>query len=150
MKGRKTRTLFGHLERANLNHWTTSVKVKLLYDWWFTTNQFILVFSPLRLTTRVFFFFQLNPFGNSPYVASSLMKRWVRLLWICLAFRQMYISHILHVIENSSFCTTHKSAVTTVFAEQIMPILRILCYNGSLVTWTVVSLTTAKFNPLID
>jgi hypothetical protein len=29
-----------------------------------------------------------------------------------------------------------------------MPILRILCYNGSLVTWTVVSLTTAKFKPL--
>jgi hypothetical protein len=25
----------------------------------------------------------------------------------------------------------------------------ILCYNGSLVTWTVISLTTAKFKPLI-
>jgi hypothetical protein len=25
-----------------------------------------------------------------------------------------------------------------------MPILRILCYNGSLVTWTVVGLTTAQ------
>jgi hypothetical protein len=30
-----------------------------------------------------------------------------------------------------------------------MAILRMLCYNGSLVTWTVVSLTTAKFKPLI-
>jgi hypothetical protein len=30
-----------------------------------------------------------------------------------------------------------------------MPILRILFYNGSLVTWTVVSLTTAEFKPLI-
>jgi hypothetical protein len=30
-----------------------------------------------------------------------------------------------------------------------MPMLRILCYNGSLVIWTVVSLTTAKFKPLI-
>jgi hypothetical protein len=30
-----------------------------------------------------------------------------------------------------------------------MPILRILCYNGSLVTCTVVSLTTAKFRPYI-
>jgi hypothetical protein len=30
-----------------------------------------------------------------------------------------------------------------------MPILRILCYNGSLVTWTVVSFTPAKFKPLI-
>jgi hypothetical protein len=30
-----------------------------------------------------------------------------------------------------------------------MPTLRILFYNGSLVTWTVASLTTAKFKPLI-
>jgi hypothetical protein len=30
-----------------------------------------------------------------------------------------------------------------------MPILHILCYNGSRVTWTVVSSTTAKFKPLI-
>jgi hypothetical protein len=30
-----------------------------------------------------------------------------------------------------------------------MPILVILCYNGSLVTGTVVSLTAAKFKPLI-
>jgi hypothetical protein len=30
-----------------------------------------------------------------------------------------------------------------------MPILRILCYNGSLVTWTIVRLTTAEFKSLI-
>jgi hypothetical protein len=30
-----------------------------------------------------------------------------------------------------------------------MSILRILCYNGSLVTWTVVRLTTTKFKPII-
>jgi hypothetical protein len=30
-----------------------------------------------------------------------------------------------------------------------MPFLRILCYNGSLVTWTIVSLTAAKFKPLM-
>jgi hypothetical protein len=35
------------------------------------------------------------------------------------------------------------------FAEQIMSILLILCYNGSLVTWTVVSLAVPKFKPLI-
>jgi hypothetical protein len=29
-----------------------------------------------------------------------------------------------------------------------MPMLRILCYNGSLVTWTVASMTAAKFKPL--
>jgi hypothetical protein len=37
---------------------------------------------------------QLNPFDISPYVTSSLTRRWVCLLWICLAFRQVYISHI--------------------------------------------------------
>jgi hypothetical protein len=77
------------------------------------------------------------------------MRGWVCLLWIYLAFRQVYVSHIQHVIENSSFYTTHKSSVSPGFVEQIMPILRILCYNGSLITWTVVSLTAAKFKPLI-
>jgi hypothetical protein len=33
--------------------------------------------------------------------------------------------------------------------KQIMPILLMLCYNGSVVTWTAVSLTTSKFKPLI-
>jgi hypothetical protein len=54
-----------------------------------------------------------------------------------------------HVTDKSSFCTTHKSSVSTGFTEQIMPILRILCYNGSLVISTVVTLTAVKFEPLI-
>jgi hypothetical protein len=45
--------------------------------------------------------------------------------------------------------TTHKSSVSIGFRGQIMLILRILCYNGSLVAWTVVSFTIAKFKPLI-
>jgi hypothetical protein len=56
--------------------------------------------------------------------------------------------HTYHVIEKSSFYTTHKSSVSTGFTEQIMPILRILCYNGSLVIWSVIRLTTKKFKPL--
>jgi hypothetical protein len=43
----------------------------------------------------------------------------------------------------------YKSPVSTGFAKQIMPFLRTLCYNGSLVTWTVVNLTTDKFKPRI-
>jgi hypothetical protein len=66
-----------------------------------------------------------------------------------LVLCQVYVSHIQHVIENSSFCIIHKSSVSPGFAKQIMPVLHILCYNGSLVTWTVVRLTTAKFKPLI-
>jgi hypothetical protein len=41
-----------------------------------------------------FFSPQLNPFDISPCVTSSLKRRWVCQLWICLAFRQVYISHI--------------------------------------------------------
>jgi hypothetical protein len=67
-------------------------------------------------------------------------------LRICFAFRQAYVSHLQHVTENSSYCTTHKSSVSTGFTEQTMPVLRILCYNGNLVTWAVVRCTTAKFN----
>jgi hypothetical protein len=77
---------------------------RLLYNWWFTANQFVLAPSPLRFTTR--FFFQRNPCCHSPYVTASLTRRWVCLLRICLAFRQVYVSHIQHVIENSSFCIT--------------------------------------------
>jgi hypothetical protein len=65
-----------------------------------------LVVKPLE-THDQRLFFQLNPCGHSPYVTSSLTRRWVCLLLICLAFRQVYISHIEHVIENSSFCTIY-------------------------------------------
>jgi hypothetical protein len=50
-------------------------KSELLYDWRFTANQFVLVSSFLRLTTRDFL--QLNPCGHSPYVTFSLMR------WVC-------------------------------------------------------------------
>jgi hypothetical protein len=80
---------------------------------------------------------------------TSLMRRWICLLWICLAFCQVYVSYIQHVIENSSFCTIYKSSISTGFAKQIMPILRILCYNGSVVILTVVSLNTVNFKPLM-
>jgi hypothetical protein len=117
---------------------------ELLYDWRFTDNQFVLMPCPLT-----YFFFQLNPCSHSPYVTSSLTRGWVCLLWVCLTFRQVYVSHIYHVIENSSLCTTYKSSVSPSFAKQIRSILFILCYNGSLVDWTVVSLTAAKLKPLI-
>jgi hypothetical protein len=37
---------------------------------------------------------QLNPCCHSPYVTSFLTRGLGCLLWICLAFRQVYISHI--------------------------------------------------------
>jgi hypothetical protein len=94
-------------------------------------------------------FLQLNPCGNSPYVISldetmglSLMNR------LCLC--QMYVSRILYVIDNSWYCTIHKASLSTGFAKIIMPVLPILCYNGSLVTGTVVSLTAARLSLLLQ
>jgi hypothetical protein len=122
-------------------------KSKLLYDWQFTANQFCLGFKALETHDQRFF--QLNSYSNSPYVTSYLTRRWVCLLWICLAFRQMYVSYIYQITENYSFCIIYKSSVSIGFAKQIMPILRILCYNVSLVTWIVLSLTITKFKPFI-
>jgi hypothetical protein len=76
----------------------TKWKSKLPYDWRFTANQFVLASGPLRPTTW-HFFFQLKSCGNSPYVTSSLTRRWVCLLWMCLAFHHVYISHIYHITE---------------------------------------------------
>jgi hypothetical protein len=53
------------------------------------------------------------------------------------------------LLKYSSFSTAYKSSVSTCFAEHVMPILHILCYISSLVTWTLVSSTIAKFKPLI-
>jgi hypothetical protein len=49
---------------------------ELLYDWRFIANQFVLATIPLRLTTRIFFP-QLNTYGFSPHVTSSLTRGWV-------------------------------------------------------------------------
>jgi hypothetical protein len=94
---------------------TRESESKILYDWQFTAKKFVLLSSPLRSKTREFFF-QLNLCSNSPYVTSSLTRRFVCLLWICLFFRQVYTSHICHVIENSSFFTSNKSSLSTGFA----------------------------------
>jgi hypothetical protein len=67
------------------------------------------------------------------------MRRWVCLLWICTYSM---------LLKNSSLYIIYKFSASTAFAKQTMSILQVLCYNGSLVTWTVVSLTTAKFKPL--
>jgi hypothetical protein len=137
----------GPFERANLNHWTTPVKVKDRVTLWQAVYRQSVCLG-IKPDQRVFFL-QLNTSGDNPYVTSSLSRRWVCLLRICLAFRQAYILHLQHVIENSFFCTVYKSSVSTGFAKQIMPVLCILFYNGSWVTWMVLSLTTAKFKPLI-
>jgi hypothetical protein len=77
---------------------------KILYDLWFTTNQFVLVSSPLRIAARVFF--QLNPCGHSPYVTSSLTIEWVCLLWTGFASPLSNV-HIAHKVRFWKFILVH-------------------------------------------
>jgi hypothetical protein len=58
------------------------------------------------------FFFQLNPCSPSPYVTSSLTRRQVCLLWMCLAFRQVYISHIYSMLLKILPCALYKSPLS--------------------------------------
>jgi hypothetical protein len=61
------------------------VKIRVTLRFGFTANQLVLASSPFRLTTRhLFFLFQLNLCGHSPYVTSSLTRKWVFLLWIAI------------------------------------------------------------------
>jgi hypothetical protein len=55
----------------------------------------------------------------------------------------VHLAHVICYWKFFLFALKHKSSVSRGFAEQIMHILRIFYYNGSLVIWTVVSLTTA-------
>jgi hypothetical protein len=75
-------------------NWTSKSKWKLLYYWRFFRLSVRLGVKPHETHDQRSFFFQLSPFCNSPYVTSSLTRRWVCLLWICLAFRQAYVSHL--------------------------------------------------------
>jgi hypothetical protein len=119
----------------------------LLYNWRFTANQFVLASRPLRLTTRDIFKLILavivlvyHPLWREDRFA-SYKYAWPFLKYI---FRMYSI-----LLKKSCFWTAQKSSVSRGFAEQVMPILHILCCNGCLVTWTAVSLTTARFKLLI-
>jgi hypothetical protein len=46
-------------------------------------------------------FLQLNPWGHSPYVATSLTRRWVCLLGICLPFAKCTYRTCSMIIENA-------------------------------------------------
>jgi hypothetical protein len=54
---------------------------------------------------------------------------------------------VAHIACYWKFLFVHY--ISSGFAKRIMSILLILCYNGSLVVWTVVSLGAAKFMPLM-
>jgi hypothetical protein len=69
------RTTVGVFETASTREAYSCQKSKLLCDCRFTANRFILALSLLGLTTRDVF--HMNSCGHSPYVTSSLTRRWV-------------------------------------------------------------------------
>jgi hypothetical protein len=80
---------------------------KLLYDWRFTANQFVLASSPLRLTAR-FFFSQLNTCGHSPYVTSLCYDRrpvgrlscWQATIWVLRPIFLLFLQYKTYFIVN--------------------------------------------------
>jgi hypothetical protein len=77
---------------------------ELLYDWRFTTNQFVLATRPLRPTTRICIF-QLNTCRYSPCVTSSLTRGWICRIQLLLALASAVIfrseSRLLSQIRDS-------------------------------------------------
>jgi hypothetical protein len=71
--------------RVNHSH-----ESELLYDWRFTANLFVLATSPSRLTTSNLIF-QLDTSGYSPYITSSLTRRWVCRLQLLLGLASAVI-----------------------------------------------------------
>jgi hypothetical protein len=71
---------------------------------------------------RFFFFLQLNPCGLSPYITSSLMRRWVCLLWRGFAFVKC-THHTYSMLLKNLPCASYTSPVSRDFAEQIKCIL---------------------------
>jgi hypothetical protein len=61
----------------------------------------------------------------------------------------IHFAHIACYLKIIAFSLRTSPLSVQGFTGQIMPILHILCYNGSLVTWMVAGLTTSKFKPLI-
>jgi hypothetical protein len=116
---------------------------ELLYDWRFTANHFVLASSPMRLTTRDFFFFNLNPCDHSPYVTLSDEKMRLSVMNMLGLSSSVLIAYItcywkfffLHYIQVLCQYRLYKA---------VHACLTYLILYSSIVSWTVVSLTTAS------
>jgi hypothetical protein len=94
-----------------------------------------------------FFFWKLNPCDHNLYITLPLSRGWV-LLWISLVFVQCtyrIYNKLLKILPFALFTSPPSIEVL----EKRPCLLLILCCNGSLVSWTVVSLIAAKFKPFI-
>jgi hypothetical protein len=131
-------TLQNSTQYSNANFLIYSMS-KLLYDWRFTANQFVLAPRRLRPTTRDFFF-QLNSCGNSPYVTSSLTRRSNLLLATdsrYIDLEQTYRKHMSRVrmlgadhIENTSSSIVAKACLPS----NRSPVFACTCVAGMRLT----------------
>jgi hypothetical protein len=119
----------------------------LFYDRRFTANQFILAPGPLSpMATNLFF--QLNPCGVSPYVNPL----WWEDAFVSYECAWLFVKCTFHTYNMLKIPTL--TLYTSPLSAQALQsrsclTLRILCYNGPLIIWTVVSLTTTKFKLFI-
>jgi hypothetical protein len=161
----------------------------LLYDCRFTTSHFVFALLTLESHDQRFLF-QLNPWGHSPYVTSSLTRGWVCVWLICFSLPSVHIAHITCYWEFFRLQYTVFRLIVVLFCVMcvvcvlcliVLPLppgenpfapkinnknnnnIQVLCkYKADPVyltylmlqrqlnhLWTVVSLTTAKFKPLI-
>jgi hypothetical protein len=87
-----------------------SSESELLHNWWFTASLFVLVTSPLRLTTSNIF--QLNTCGHSAYVTSSLTRGWVCRLQLLLALEQPFSGSSLTELITTFYCLRFETPST--------------------------------------
>jgi hypothetical protein len=129
-----------------LNLYSESVS-ELLYDWRFTANQFGLAASPSRATARMYFFFQLNICGHTPYITSFLTRDWVCNLQFLLAIASA-------VIHGSKYRGTRNHTLLSQIRD--FPFCRLLrlaglpylswvqLLKGISVLWNCTTLVTAR------
>jgi hypothetical protein len=72
----------------------SALKVKAKDTLWLVVYRQSVRLGTKPLETHDQRFFQLNPCGHNPYATHCLMRSWVYFLWICLAFCQVYVSHL--------------------------------------------------------
>jgi hypothetical protein len=102
----------------------------LLHGWRFTTNQFVLGPSPLRLKTT--FFWQLNPCGHSTYVTFSLTREWVCLLWLGLkAFRKFFFLKPIETVHILCACVCMYECLYMYVCMYVCVHVHVPIYTGS-------------------
>jgi hypothetical protein len=131
-----------HTLTAHEPHSLTAVRVTLLLVVF--RQSFHLGVKPLEPHDQRLF---LQP---NPYATSSLTRRYLGRLWIGLALSSIRIL-VAHVACYWKFFLLDYIKVLwqSGYGKQIITVLLILCFNGRLVTVTVVSLTATKFKPHI-